>query len=390
MRRARSDRERFAADACLALVLGVWGQIEVWVPSVGDPGSLPGPRWAVSVTWVVVAGCVAFRRPAAFAALAVASTASLLQAAVYGAPEGFGSLLPMLVLFYSVAAYEETALALTGLGVALASTVAHAYLDPLNHGNRSNLAADLAFSSVLIVMWGAGFVVRRRRLASAASAARVAQEEQDRASAMRAAVADERARIARELHDVVSHSLGIVVVQAEAADELLDNDPAGARTAVHSIRRTAREGLVEMRRMLGVLRSLERPSLEVQPSLSTLSALADEVSATGLPVRLSIEEPRHPVAAGVAISVYRIVQESLTNAIKHAQATQVEVRVRCGDCLELEIEDDGVGPGYETGTGHGLIGIRERVAALNGTVDFGRGPSGGFRVRATLPLGDAT
>jgi len=165
---------------------------------------------------------------------------------------------------------------------------------------------------------------------------------------------------------------------------------AAARRAIEGIRRTARDGLVEMRRMLGVLRALEPDNLDVQPGLATLPRLAEEVTAAGLPVSLSIETGERPVAAGVAISTYRIVQESLTNAIKHSHATRVDVSIRCGENLELEIEDDGVGPDDQTRSGHGLVGIRERVAALGGTLDVGRGENGGFRLVAALPLGDAS
>ena len=387
MWRARTDRQRFAADALLGLVFGLVGQSDVWS---GDAASLPGPDWAISLAWLVAAACVAFRRRAPFAALAVASVATLLESAVYGAPEGLGAFLPFLVLFYSVAAYEKTSLAITGLGIALAAVATQAYLDPLNRGNRSNLVASLVFSAVTVAAWSCGFVVRRRRQARALRATSQARAARDRAEATRTAAADERARIARELHDVVSHSLGIVVVQAAAADELLDSDPDAARRAIEGIRRTARDGLVEMRRMLGVLRSLDPDSLDVQPGLGTLRALADEVTAAGLPVNLSVETGERPVSAGVAISTYRIVQESLTNSIKHSQATHVEVSVRCGETLELEIEDNGVGPDDDPRAGHGLVGIRERVAALGGTLDVGRGVSGGFRLVAVLPLGDAS
>ena len=345
MWRARTYRQKLASDAILGAAVAFYGQLEVWLPSIGQPGSLPGQRWAISTAWLVMAGCVAFRRRAPFAALAVASVASLLEAAVYGAPEGFGSFLPMLILFYSVAAYEDVSLALTGLGIALALTLTQAYLDPLNKDDTSNLVASFAFSSVTVVAWGCGFLVHGRRRLKAKQAARVLHAEKQRAEVTRAAVADERARIARELHDVVSHSLGIVVVQAGAADELLAVDAAATRVAIEGIRRTAREGLIEMRRMLGVLRSLDGDGLDVQPGLANLHALADEVTAAGLPVQLSIEPGGRAISAGVAISTYRIVQESLTNALKHAHATRVEVSVKCGETLELEVEDDGIGPG---------------------------------------------
>ena len=144
-----------------------------------------------------------------------------------------------------------------------------------------------------------------------------------------------------------------------------------------------------MRRLLGVLRQDESPALAPQPGVSSLQALADEVSATGLPVELTVEGRPAALTAGVDISAYRIVQEALTNAIKHADASAVRVLVRYGTSLELEISDDGTGPARPDENGHGLIGMRERVTLYGGTFDAGRSADGGFRVLATLPIADA-
>jgi signal transduction histidine kinase len=235
-----------------------------------------------------------------------------------------------------------------------------------------------------------GAFLRTRRLYVAELRARAEGAEADREERIRAATADERARIARELHDAVAHAMSVMVMQAEAADELLDRDPARARIAIERVQRVGREGLGEMRRLLGVLRRDESPALAPQPGVSSLQALADEVSATGLPVRLTVEGEPAALTAGVDISAYRIVQEALTNALKHAGASGVEVLLRYGESLELEISDDGDGPSPPGENGHGLIGMRERVALYGGSFDAGRSPSGGFHVHATLPIDGAS
>jgi signal transduction histidine kinase len=232
----------------------------------------------------------------------------------------------------------------------------------------------------------AGAFLRTRRLYVAELRFRAEQAEAEREEGIRAATADERARIARELHDAVAHAMSVMVMQAEAADEILDRDPARARPAIERVQRVGREGLGEMRRLLGVLRQDESPALAPQPGVSSLQALADEISATGLPVELTVEGRPAPLTAGVDISAYRIVQEALTNTIKHANASLVRVHVRYGSRLELEISDDGAGPARSDQNGHGLIGMRERATLYGGTLDVGRSADGGFRVLATLPI----
>jgi signal transduction histidine kinase len=218
---------------------------------------------------------------------------------------------------------------------------------------------------------------------------RADRAEREREESAEAAVALERARIARELHDIVAHSVSVMVVQAEAADEMLTlGAPERARVPIERIQRIGREGLVEMRRLLGVLRHDTSPAFAPLPGIPALRPLADDVSATGLPVVLTIEGEPRELPAGVDISAYRIVQEALTNAIKHASASKVDVHLRYGDELELEIVDDGVGPVRRGEDGHGLVGMRERVALYGGTLSVGTAVGGGFRICATLPFGE--
>jgi signal transduction histidine kinase len=257
--------------------------------------------------------------------------------------------------------------------------------DPLNPDLHSSLGSwPVYLVGVMLLLVGA--FVRTRRLYVAELHARAEQAEADREERIRAATDDERARIARELHDAVAHSLSVMVMQAEAADEILDVDPARAHLAIRRVQEAGRGGLAEMRRLLGVLRRDESPSLAPQPGVPALRALVDGVCAGGLPVRLTIEGKPRELSAGVDISAYRIVQEALTNAIKHAGASAVDVELRYGEELELEVRDDGTGPEWPGELGHGLIGMRERVALYGGTLDAGSIAGGGFRVLATLPI----
>ena len=205
-----------------------------------------------------------------------------------------------------------------------------------------------------------------------------------------AAVAEERARIARELHDVVAHSISVMTIQAGAARLLLDQDPERAEEPLLSIEETGRETLAEMRRLLGVLRrDMAADTLEARPTMANLESLVEEVRASGLPVELSVAGEAGHIGPGVDLAAYRIVQEALTNVRKHAGLVPTRVAVRYGSsALEVEVENDaGTRPNGGAGAGHGLVGMRERVAVCGGTLDAGAKREGGYRVHATLPHG---
>jgi signal transduction histidine kinase len=214
--------------------------------------------------------------------------------------------------------------------------------------------------------------------------------ERDQEEKQKLAVAEERARIAREMHDVVAHNVSVMVVQASAARRMIDHDPDRAREALSSVEQTGREALAEMRRMLDVLRvEDERAALSPQPSIDELEALIELAREAGLQVELEVEGERRRVSSGVDLSAFRIVQEALSNTIKHAGAANARVRLRFGDDeMEVDVVDDGHGvrAGDENGRGHGLVGMRERVAMLGGRLEAGYRANGGFEVRATLPL----
>ena len=238
--------------------------------------------------------------------------------------------------------------------------------------------------------WGLGRWLQHRRAEMTGLATRAEALERDREEATRAAVNHERARIARELHDLVAHSLAVIVLQAQAADRVLSTDVEAARHALAAIDSTGREGLAELRRMLDILVDLDPDDLEPRPSLDHLDLLVDRVRSAGLPVSVSVSGRPRPLPVGLDLSAYRIVQEALTNTLKHGGRTNVEVGVTyLPDVLELTIADQGTGAAAPAAAprdaGHGLIGMRERAHLFGGTVEAGPGPSGGFRVHAVLP-----
>jgi signal transduction histidine kinase len=276
----------------------------------------------------------------------------------------------LLVAAYSVAAYCEAARAVVGLAGLFALGLV-----------LGGSAGDAAFVAVLFGgAWCAGRIARRQRLLLDA----LAREQEARE---RAAVADERARLARELHDIVAHSVSTMVVQAEAGEALLEHDPDRARDAFVSITSSGRQALGELRRMLGLLRSADgEPTLGPQPGLAQLQTLAEQMRGVGLPVELSIEGEPRPLPAGVDLSAYRIVQEALTNTLKHARPAHARVTVRYrSDDVELEVVDDGRGRANGSSGGHGIPGMRERVRLYGGTLETGTAIEGGFAVRARLP-----
>ena len=301
---------------------------------------------------------------------------------------------------YSVALYGSRRVRLaTGVGAGLA-LVAVALPTGLKSSERSDTVALLVAG---IGAWVLGATLRGRRAHLAELEDRTVRLERERALEASRAVAEERLRIARELHDVVAHNLSVVVVQAQAAQRTLDRDIDRARAVVASIEGTGREALDEMRQLLGVLRGggetgpdwEEASSYGPQPGLERLDELVAQVRAAGLPVTLRLEGNRRRLGPTVDLSAFRIVQEALTNVLKHAGPSRAEVVVRYGEHeLELTVSDDGRGAaavldprrGGLSGSGHGLVGMRERVALFDGELSAGPRPGGGYQVRARLPL----
>ncbi len=221
--------------------------------------------------------------------------------------------------------------------------------------------------------------------------ARAIRSEFDRERRAEEAVREEQARIARELHDVVAHEVTVMTIQAGAAKRVLETSPEDASAAMTTVEEAGHRALTEMRRLLGLLRSGGDGDLDPQPGLEDLTTLVDQLADAGLDVRLRVEGTPRPIPVGVDVSAYRIIQESLTNTVKHAgPGATAEVVVRYeGDVLIIEVCDDGRGAAESlvtNGSGQGIIGMRERIALLDGTLDARPRRGGGYRVRGTIPL----
>jgi signal transduction histidine kinase len=267
-----------------------------------------------------------------------------------------------------------------GFVVVVCAAVIVSYNDP-NHAT-----GDLMLQPALFVIaWLAGYGLRGRAAQAEAAEQRAARAERDREVAARIAVAEERARIARELHDIVAHAVSVMVLQTGAVRHRL---PASAdREALVEVEKTGRAALTEMRRLLGALREDESLELAPQPGLGTLDALVEAFRRSGLPVEVRVDGEQVPLPRALDLSAYRIVQEGLTNALKHARASRAEVVLRYdGDELRIEVRDDGAGGASDDGLGHGLVGIRERVKIYGGSMSAGRVNGGGFVLSTRLPL----
>ena len=293
---------------------------------------------------------------------------------------------------YSVGRYTpirglSIAALIVSIGIGAAATI-----------GSDGLSAWFAFMvAVLVGLWLTGDTARARESRAEQLEERAARHEAEARAAAARATEEERTRIARELHDVIAHNVSVMVVQAAAAGRVIDQDPAQAKASLATIETTGREVLTEMRRLLGVLRAGTASPSGPQPSLRRLPELVEEMRASGLPVELAIEGTPREIAPGVDLSAYRVVQEALTNALRHSGQTATRVVVRYDrSTLDLEIVDEGrtgqrpaADPVRGPSVGHGLAGMRERVALVHGELEVGPRPGGGFRVRARLPV-DAT
>jgi signal transduction histidine kinase len=271
-----------------------------------------------------------------------------------------------------------------GLTIVIAAAAIVVYNTP------GHAPGELVFIPVLFAIgWLAGFALRERSVQAEDAEERALRAEREREAAARLAVAEERARIARELHDIVAHSVSVIVLQVGAVRHKLPPSLEEDKEALEGVERTGRAALTEMRRLLGAMRrDGQDPELAPQPGLDSLESLLEEVGRAGLPVRLHVDGDRVPLPRAIDLSAYRIIQEGLTNALKHARATQADVTVRYGsDELELEVRDDGRGLTSTDGLGHGLVGVRERVKIYGGEMSTGTANGGGFVLSTRLPLG---
>lgn len=297
-------------------------------------------------------------------------------------PDGqLSTLLALVLAAFTVGSEVDPPRAWIGLGlltVPFLAVMTYQGLEP------SDFAAAAVF---LVGPWLVGAALRQRSIRAAEAVDRAAQLERRRDEDLAAVAAHERLRIARELHDVVSHSISVVAIQTQAVRRRLAPGQEREAADLAAVETTARQALAEMRRIFGALRSDdESPALTPQPGLAELGRLAEQVRAAGLPVDLSISGEPTELPPGVDLAAYRIVQEGLTNALRHASARRTQVHVRhTPTAVQVTVDDDGCGPSGQD-AGHGLVGIRERVALYGGTMVFGPGPVAGSRLAATLPV----
>jgi signal transduction histidine kinase len=374
---------RYAFDA-LVVAVAVEGALEVALRQ----GASDAPEtsvWLAAPAIALVALPLLARRRFPFAA----------PAGVWLLAAGFSFLDGRLIVFTASASIAGLAAAFLlgnlrdgsqaqlGLGV----TVVGAALVMYNNPDHS--AADLVFTPILFgIGWLAGFALRERAEQAEAAEERALRAEREREAAARIAVAEERARIARELHDIVAHSVSVMVLQVGAVRHKLPKALDEDRDALQGVEQAGRTALSEMRRLLGAMRDDgDGVDLAPQPGLDRLDALVEEVGRAGLPVRLHVDGDPFPLPRALDLSAYRIVQEGLTNSLKHARARHADVTVRYGsDELRIEVRDDGAGAERSDGLGHGLVGIRERVKIYGGEMTAGTAPEGGFVLSTRLPL----
>ena len=373
-------------DWLIALALGGSALYEIWLHPIFDEG-IPGPRLTNTLLFLLISLPFAWRRRAPVAVLFVVLASTYVQGGFFDTSDQWPlqSFLAWLLAFYSVAAHGEPRRAIYGGTAAGAVVVAMALPGLFAGENPGDIIPAWLF---LGAAWLMGWTLHKRRMQAVRLEDRAAQLEIEREERARIAVAEERARISRELHDVVAHSVSVMVVQAQAAQRLHEAEQTELRQqALGSIETTGRQALVEMRRLLGVLRRTDVDlSLAPQPGLGSIDDLIGQVREAGLPVELHIEGEPEPLPLGVDLSAYRIVQEALTNTLKHAgpARAQVTIRYRTNE-VELEVTDDGAGTGKGGGSGQGLMGMRERVAIYGGVFESGR-QNDGYLVRARLPL----
>jgi signal transduction histidine kinase len=387
-------RRPLLADGLLAGLLAAVSLVALWYGNRDCDGACrPGGAAAVGLVLAQTLPLVWRRRRPLAVSLVTGMATAAYGLAPYpdlATPVALGGVVGM----YSVAAWGSRRDALVAGGVAAAVVVV-----ALSLPRTDADLVDAAFVALgLAGAWVLGDRARVQRALAAELAERAARLERERTAEARRAVAEERTRIARELHDVVAHHVSMMVVQAEAGPVAVERDPARAAGAFEAIAATGRQALAEMRRLLGVLRGdgEPAPSLAPQPGLAQVPSLVEQVGRAGLKVELVVEGAEAALPPGIDLSAYRIVQEALTNALRHGGAGRARVLVRYGERdLELRVWNEGSPnqgngspplPGHATAPGRGLLGMRERVNLFGGELRAGPGPEGGFTVDARLPI----
>jgi signal transduction histidine kinase len=357
-------------DIILAGTLALASELEAWL---GTPAGRE--RFVLAVAGPLMAGTVAVRRRYPAAAGIVAALLADIVAIAWKPPNVASFGIAWLCSIYALTVWTTPRLfAIGASAMALPTFLAVAI--------RGEPKGGVSFTVITLAV----MLLVRRVVGDRERRAQIAERERDLAA--REAVVEERARIARELHDVIAHHVSMIVLQAGAERRVLDGANSSTREVLETVERTGRSALTEMRRLLGMLRGDANEPLTPQPGLTDVPTLVTQLREAGLRVDLHVEGERRELPVGLELSAYRIVQEALTNALKHAGEARASVNIRYGsDSLELEIADDGTGASTPMSSGgHGLVGMRERVALYGGRLDAGRRPSGGFAVRVLLPI----
>jgi signal transduction histidine kinase len=379
----------YKIDVAVAAVFTAIAQYEIWIgpsPLLNEP--VVGSHPLLSLV------ALGFTVPVAFAR-ALPIPALVIVMAQWAVPHPSDVSVNLLAIFLSVVLVVYLAATSTSgrtAIVAAAIVVVGQIGADFPELRRGDLSAHFGEWVFFALAWVLGKTVRFSRMRGDRLALQAIELERRRDSDLQEALVDERARIARELHDVVAHSVSLMVLQAGAARQALDWQPARARQPLLAIEATGREAMGELRRMLTVLRGHnDADELAPQPSLRHLDVLVDQMRAAGMTVQLAFEGSVEDLPKGVDLSVYRIIQEALTNSLKHSSHSAVDIRVRrIDDAIEVEVQD--AGPAFnshEPGVGHGLIGMRERTALYGGVFEAGPRGDGGFDVKATLPIDPA-
>lgn len=357
-------------DAALAVVVSIATQLSIWV---GHDASHHRPAAAL-VAVAITAPIAVRRRFPLLVGIAVPVVAAFSHA--WWDPQSIGYPVATFLALYALAVWTPSRRFAAGTF----SVVAADCLSSATTGGTLRGTTPFVVVSVVVMLLVRQLVGNRDRRAELA--------ERERDVAAREAVMQERARIARELHDVIAHNVSMMVVQAGAERRARNGEDDATRDVLRAIEETGRSALTEMRRLVGMLRNDGRDPLAPQPRLDELPRLVAQVRSAGLPVELQMEGHKRVLPAGIELSAYRLVQEALTNCLKHAGDACATVRVRYdANALELEITDTGSDPAeHPPGSGHGLVGMRERVALYGGRIDTGRGPDGGFAVHILLPI----
>jgi signal transduction histidine kinase len=368
--RTRFRLDPGSLDRLLAAGLFVWGQVQIWV--TGDPERYRGVDALLSL--LLCGGLAVRRRHPALAG--IGSNTAMALAFWFGLDtQIFGTTIAWFCNVYALTVWTSRRWFVIGL-----VSVAVADLAPILSGRNPSGSFLFALITIFVML------LIRRVLGDRERRLELAERERDLAA--REAVVEERARIARELHDAIAHDVSLMVVQAGAERRTLD-DGSPTKEVLETVEQIGRGALTEMRRLVGMLRSTDGENpLAPQPGLRDLPMLVAQVREAGLPVELTVEGEPRELPVGLELSAYRIVQEALTNALKHAGQARATVHIRYApDSLQLEIADDGAAATEPAPSGgHGLVGMRERVALYGGRFEASRRASGGFAVRVALPI----